>query len=261
MWRRIYALVLRYVYLHKRSQTRIMEIVFWPVMGLLVWGFFTRYMERVAVPGAGAFFLGAIILWEVLYRSQQAISYSITEEFWVRNVMNLFISPLSAPELVAATCVMGLLKSIVTTLFLMLVALVFYGFDLFDAGPLLVPYYGCLLVFGWAVGLLTMGVIFRYGRGAEALIWGVPFLLQPLSAVFYPADVLPRWLWWVAMSLPSTHVFEGMRAALAGKSADPWHLPLAFLLNLPWLVVGGLYFGRMLARARELGNLGRQVVD
>jgi ABC-2 type transport system permease protein len=261
MWRRIYALVLRYVYLHKRSQTRIMEIVFWPVMGLLVWGFFSVYMQRVAAPSAGAYFLGAIILWEVLYRSQQAISYSITEEFWVRNVMNLFISPLSVPELVAATCAMGLFKSFVTTLFLAGVAFLLYGFDLFAVGLRLVPYYGCLLVFGWAVGLLTMGVIFRYGRGAEALIWGVPFLMQPISAVFYPADVLPGWLWWVAMSLPSTHVFEGMRAVLAGRGADPWDLALALGLNLPWLALGGLYFGRMLARARQLGNLGRQVVD
>ncbi len=261
MWQRIYALVLRHVYLHKRSLARNMEIVFWPVMGLLVWGFFTKYIERVALPGAGAFFLGSLILWEVLYRSQQAISYSITEEFWVGNVINLFISPISTLEIGAATCVMGLLKSTVTTVFLMLMAFVFYGFDLFDAGLLLIPYYGCLLVFGWAVGLLTMGMIFRFGRGAEALIWGVPFLLEPLSAVFYPADVLPRWLWWVSMCLPSTHVFEGMRAALAGKDAGPWDLPMAFLLNVPWLAAGGLYFSRMLARAREIGNLARQVVD
>jgi hypothetical protein len=35
---RVAALVLRYVYLYRRSLARSMEIFFWPVMDLLVWG-------------------------------------------------------------------------------------------------------------------------------------------------------------------------------------------------------------------------------
>ncbi len=261
MWLRIWALALRYVYLHKRSPARIMEVVFWPVMGLLVWGFFTKFVDSIARPGALSFLLGGLILWEVLYRAQQAVSYSITEEFWVRNILNLFITPLSMTELVAATCLLGAAKSMITTLVLMLLAQALYSFELLKAGWVLAPFYGCLLLFGWSVGMMTMSLIFRFGRAAEALIWGIPFLMQPLAAVFYPVHVLPGWLQAVSWCLPATYVFEGLRAAYAGGGVDAGFLAGALLLNIPWLAAGGLVFALALRRAREQGSLGRQVVD
>ncbi len=261
MIRRVLALVLRYVYLHRRSLPRIMEILFWPVMGLLVWGFMAASMERGQAPGAAGYLIGGLILWEVLYRAQQSISYSITEEFWVRNIINLFISPLTMPELILASCLMGLAKTLASTLSISVLAWVLYGFDILAAGPSLVLFYGCLLLFGWAVGLLTMGLIFRYGRAAEALIWGVPFLLQPVSAVFYPVDVLPAWMQAISRCLPSTYVFEGMRQVLATGQADTGLLFWALALNLPWLAVGGVVFGLVLNRVRREGRLSRQMME
>lgn len=261
MWRRVAALLLRYFYIHQRSIPRIMEIVFWPVMGLLVWGFLVRYMERVAVPGAVTFLVGSVILWEALYRAQQSISLSITEEYWVRNILNLFISPLRVRELVLAACLTGLIKCSVVTVFLSILAYAAYAFDLRLLGPALIPFYGNLLLFGWAVGLGTMALIFRFGRAAEGLIWGVPFLLQPLSAVFYPVDVLPAWLKPVSLALPSTYVFEGMRAALSGGSVDLGLLARCFLLNLVWLAAGAAFFGLTLRRVKELGYLARQIME
>ena len=261
MTRRVLALFLRYFYLHRRSLPRVMEILFWPVMGLLVWGFMAASLERGQAPGAAAHLIGAVILWEVLYRAQQSISYSITEEFWVRNIINLFISPLTMPELVLASCLMGLAKTCASTLAMAALAWSLYGFDILAAGPSLVLFYGCLLLFGWAVGLLTMGLIFRHGRAAEALIWGVPFLLQPFSAVFYPLDVLPAWMQAVGRCLPSTYVFEGMRQVLATGRADPGLLALALGLNLPWLALGGLVFGLVLDRVRRQGRLSRQMME
>jgi ABC-2 type transport system permease protein len=41
-------------------------------------------MAPVAAPSALLFLIGAMLLWDVLYRSQQGITISITEEIWVR---------------------------------------------------------------------------------------------------------------------------------------------------------------------------------
>jgi len=258
MWQRIWAVMLRHLYLHRRSPARIMEIFFWPVMDLLVWGFITLYLKTVAVPEAVLFLLGAMIFWDVLYRSQQAISLSMTEEFWVRNFINIFISPLSIPEFISALCLVGLLKSLVTTVFLTLLALACYSFNLLQIGPALIPFLGNLLLFGWAVGLFTMGIILRYGRAAEALIWGMPFLLQPISAVFYPLETLPESLQHVAVCLPSTHIFEGMRQVLSGAGFSLSAMLAAFLLNLVYLALGSLFFAWMLRSVRERGYLSRQ---
>ena len=121
----------------------------------------------------------------------------------------------------------------------------------------MVLFLGNLLLFGWAVGLFTMALIFRYGRAAEALIWGVPFLIQPVSAVFYPVSVLPAWLQKIAYLLPSTYVFEGMRQVLATGVADLSTLGVSFGLNLVYLLLGSLYFSWMLRKVREMGYLSR----
>lgn len=257
MWGRVAALILRYLYLYRRSLARAGEVFFWPVMDLLVWGFLTNYMKRVAIPDAVLFLLGGMIFWDVLYRSQQAITLSLTEEIWVKNILNIFIAPVSVFELMLATCLMGIIKAVITAVVLGAMAYVLYAFNLLAVGPLLVPFLVSLLLFGWAVGMCTMALIMRFGQSAEALVWGVPFLIQPVSAVFYPVDVLPGWLQVVARALPSTYAFEGLRATLGTGSFDMANVATAFALNLVYLVGGAAFFSWMFRQVREKGYLSR----
>src|SRR3989338_5370602 len=102
----ISAMLLRYLYLHKRSVPRAFEIVFWPVMELLVWGFVTRYIQDVADAQLShliVFLINAAIFWDILYRSQQAISISFVEDIWTQNIVNIFVSPLKIWEWIVAT--------------------------------------------------------------------------------------------------------------------------------------------------------------
>jgi ABC-2 type transport system permease protein len=226
-------------------------------MDLLVWGFLTNYMKRVAIPDTVLFLLGGMILWDVLYRSQQAITLSLTEEIWVKNILNVFIAPVSTFELMLATCLMGVIKATITAVVLGGLAYLLYAFNLFAVGLWLVPFLVCLLLFGWAVGMCTMALIMRFGQAAEALVWGVPFLIQPISAVFYPVSVLPGWLQGVARALPSTYVFEGMRATLQTGTLETRSLLTAFGLNLLYLAAGAAFFRWMFQQVREKGYLSR----
>lgn len=269
---RLWAMLLRQFYLHRHSPARVMEIVFWPVMDLLVWGFFSLYLMGAAHGGDGAgaagaggsmqaasFLIGAIILWDVLYRSQQAVSLSISEEVWVRNMLNVFIAPLRITELVASTLCVGIIKAFITTAISALLALVFFDYTLAVMGLWLVVLYAQLLLFGWAVGMVTMGLIFRFGRAAEALIWGIPFLLQPFSAVFYPLDTLPDWLATVCLALPSAHTFEAMRHVIAGHTPTLSMLLTPFGLCALWLTAASLYFAHTLRICRDKGLITRMV--
>ncbi len=257
MWLRISGLLLRYFYLYRRSAARIMGVLFWPVMDLLVWGFLTTYLKRIALPSAVVFLLGAAIFWDIFYSSQQAITLSITEEIWVRNILNIFVAPVSTAELLLATSIVGLLRATASAGVLTLLAWSLYSFNLFSIGLALVPFYFALLLFGWAMGMFTMALVLRFGQAAEALIWGIPFLIQPLSAVFYPVRVLPGWLQQVSRLLPSTHVFEGMRQALETGKVDGSLLASALALNVLYLAAGAAFFGWMLRRVREKGYLAR----
>ena len=257
MWLRLSALLLRYLYLYRRSPARLMGVVFWPVMDLLVWGFLTAYLKTIIVPDLVLFLLSAVIFWDVFYSAQQAITLSITEEIWVRNILNIFIAPIRVFELLLATSIVGVLRAMASALVLTLLAYALYAFNLFAIGFSLIPFFFALVLFGWAMGMFTMALILRFGQAAEALIWGIPFLIQPLSAVFYPVRVLPSWLQAVALLLPSTHVFEGMRAALATGRVEWPTLAAAIGLNAVYLLAGAAFFGWMLARVRQKGYLSR----
>lgn len=261
MWIRISGLLLRYLYLYRRSIARAMEIFFWPVMNLMVWGFLTHYLKKMHLPIAIDYLLGGMILWDLFYRSQQSITISLAEEFWVKNVMNIFIAPIRTFELVLSMCIMGFIKSLVTMAFLMLLALGFYRFDLFEMGLYLVPFFGNLILFGWALGMFTMSLVLRYGHAAEALIWGVPFLLQPISAVFYPVAILPTALKLFAFALPSTYIFEGMRAVMNTGSMDTRLLAMALAMNIVYLIAGGAMFGWTLRLVRRKGYLSRTHIE
>lgn len=257
MGRRVLGLVLRHLYLYRRSVARAGEVVFWPVMDLFVWGFVTHWLETVTVPGVLLFLLGAQILWDVHYRAQQAISLAITEEIWTRNILNIFTAPVSTFELLLSTCLLGVIKAVITCVVLGALAAGLYAFNLFSAGPALLPYVVALVMYGWAVGMTTSALILRYGQAAEALVWGVPFLIQPVSAVFYPIETLPPILRSVAVCLPTTHVFQGMREAFATGTAPLRPLVAAFALNILYIVLGAAFFGFMLRRVRDRGLLAR----
>ncbi|WP_018291194.1 ABC transporter permease [Verrucomicrobium sp. 3C] len=255
LWR-IWALVLRYTYVYRRSAIRILEVFFWPAIDLLVWGFLTLYLQQRGreLPSGVAFLVGAVIFWDVIYRSQQGITLSFLEDIWSRNLLNLFSAPVRVTEFVGATCVVGILKTLVVGLYLTVLAFFLYRFNLLAVGPALFPLFVNLLLTGWALGIATTALLLRWGQAAEGIAWAVPFAIQPFSAVFYPVSVLPSWLQPVAWSIPATHVFEGMRLALRGGFA--WdHLVYATLLNLVYLALAGILFALLFASAREKGLL------
>jgi ABC-2 type transport system permease protein len=258
-WQRIGAMVLRYTFLYRRSVPRLLEMVYWPLMDLLVWGYLTIYLLKAGqgLPGYVTFLIGAMIFWDILYRSQQGVTISFLEDIWTRNLLNIFVSPIRLSEFVAATFIVGVFKITVITAVLTVIAYALYHFNLLALGLSLVPFFINLLLMGWAMGLITTALILRWGQAAEALAWGIPFMIQPVCAVFYPLDVLPQWVQAIARCIPATHVFEGMRQALRGEGVSTAHLGWAFALNVVYLIGAALFFRYMFNVARRRGLLAK----
>lgn len=260
MLKRLRTVVLRYALLHVRAPARLMDIFFWPVMELFLWGFFTLYLREKNMDPSGRLvtsLINALVFWDILFRSQQGVSLAFMEELWTRNIMNLLISPLRTWEWVLGCCFYGVIKAAVIVATLMALAVAFFGFDAGALGLRFFLLVGNLLLMGWAMGLFTTGLLLRWGHSAEALIWGVPFLVQPFSAIFYPLSVYPAWLKPLCLLLPSTHVMEGMRAILETGTL-PWPSFMAALgMNLVMLAGGVFFYARMLERGRETGQIVR----
>lgn len=258
-------MVMRYLYLHQRNLARSMEIVFWPVMELLVWGFVSLYIQNVAespVSRLFVFLINAMIFWDVLFRSQQGVSLSFMEEIWSQNIVNLLVSPLRLWEWIAASFIYSFFKIAVIVGVLSVIAYALYHFNLIEVlGFYLIPFVFNLLIFGWSLGIFTSGLILRWGYAVEALCWGIPFLIQPLSAIYYPISVLPALLQWAARLLPSTHVFEGMRAVIREGWAPRHYFLTALALNIVYMFGAAVFFSWMYRKARDAGRLGRLGLD
>jgi ABC-2 type transport system permease protein len=257
-WLRIRAVARRHFYVLKRSPHRLFDVTVWPLVDVLLFG-----SIGVFVSGGGsnraafAYLLGGIILWHVVYQSQIALSTGFLEETWSRNLLNLMVSPLTEAEYACGVALFGLLKLVMGVALTALLALIAYAFNVLDTGPALVPIVAILLIVGWAIALFVIGVVFRFGSGAEALAWGILFAVMPLSGVFYPVDALPEVLRPVALALPTTHAFAAMRTVLDGDPL-PWSEIGIAALSTTVLSVGALVFvARMLALFRRRGYISR----
>src|SRR5437763_7297091 len=254
---RIAAMVLRYVYLLRSSWTRLLELIYWPAVQLFVWGFLQFYIAQNSgfFARASGVFIAAVLMWDMLFRGQLGFSVSFLEEMWSRNLANLMISPLRPIEFVASLMVMSVVRLAIGMVPVTILAILFFGFNVYGLGFALAAFFLNLILTSWAVGIVVSGVVLRNGLGAETLAWTVMFVLMPLTCVYYPVSVLPSWLQGIAWLLPPTYVFEGMRALLMEHVFRPDLMAEAFALNALYFGAGVAAFLQLLKSARRAGSL------
>ncbi len=255
--RRIGAMVMRHVYVLRTSWPRIFELAYWPTLQMILWGFISQFLITNSSWVAQAFgvLIAAVILWDVLFRGQLGVSVSFLEEVWSRNLASLFVSPLRPYELVISLMAMSLIRTLIGVVPAAFLAILLYEYSIFGLGLPLLAFFTNLLVMGWATGLMIAALIMRFGLGAESLAWIAVFALAPVSGIYYPVSVLPAWLQHISWALPSSYVFEGMRAVMF-ENIFRWDLFLASsALNLVYLAIGAGIFLWMFHTARRKGLL------
>jgi len=253
-------MVLRHLYVLRGSWPRLLELAYWPTMQMIIWGFITLFLYSNSSYVARAFgvLLSAVMLWDVLFRGQLGFTLSFLEEMWSRNLANLFVSPLRPVEHVLSLILMSLIRTLIGLLPPALLAIPLYHYSIFSLGPPLLGFFANLLVMSWAMGLPITALILRFGQGAENLAWFLIFLLAPVSAVYYPVQILPHWLQAVAWTLPSTYVFEGMRAVLVEKHFRADYMLEATALNVMYIAIGIAIYLAIFRLARRHGLLMQQ---
>ncbi len=255
--RRVGAMVLRYWYLMRSSWPRLLELIYWPTVQMLMWGFLQVYLSQNAgfFARAGGTFIGAVLLWDILFRGQLGFSVSFLEEMWARNMGNLMMSPLRPGEFVIALMLMSIIRLVIGMAPVTILAIAFFGFNLYGLGFALAAFFTNLILTSWSVGILVSGLILRNGMGAEGLAWTIMFLLLPLACVYYPVSVLPGFLQVVAWMLPPTYVFEGMRALISEHQFRADLMLEALALNALYFSLSVVAFLKLLGSAREVGSL------
>jgi ABC-2 type transport system permease protein len=264
---RVLAISRRQAYVLQRAPQRWFDVIVWPVVDAILFGAIGVYFGEQVADGAGAsgaaagaaFLLAGIILFHVVFQAEVSVATGFLEETWSRNLLNLMVTPMTELEYGAGVALFGLVKLAIGVTAVSLVALAAFAFQITSLGLALIPLVAILIVVGWAVALIVIGLILRYGQGAEILTWGFIALLLPLSGIFYPVDALPAALQPIAEVIPTTHVFAAAQEVVAGKPL-PWdEVGIAAASTVVLAALSVWFLTYMLAKFRSRGYINRHV--
>ncbi len=248
----------RHGYLIVKSWTRIVSMMYYPTVTMVVWAFVTLYLAPTNnfLRDAPGFFIGAVLLWDVLFRGQLGVSLTFIEEFYARNLGNLFVSPLTLPEYIAGQLTMSVLRALIGVGGACVFAYLLFRYSIFSLGLPLIAFFASLLVFGWAIGLAMSGMILRLGLGAEELAWAAIFVVAPVSGVYYPIARAAGVAAGDRLGDPVGARVRGHARACCCEGVFRWdHFWTAAALNVVYLALGAAVFAWSMRHARDHGTL------
>jgi ABC-2 type transport system permease protein len=255
---RIKAVLLQEVYITARSVEVVVDLPFWSLMTVVVFGFVTRFFSTVMNPTVAHYLYLGTLMWEIVRVAQYSMSLSVLWNVWSHNFSNMFITPLSMLEYILAQMLSAAIKAFVLFMLVALIAAFAFDFNLFSMGlGNLTLMFVNLLWFAYSIGLFILGIVFRLGTRIQALAWGLVLIFQPLTAAYYPVSVLPPALQAVAYALPPTYVFEAARASLVAPEIEWQGVGIAAAENVVYFVLALWFFRLMYRRSRQTGQFAR----
>lgn len=256
--RRIWGVLLQEFYLTIHSLEIFVDVFIFPLLSVVIFGLISLYLIGGGQSEAGDYILLGMILWQVIW----VISYSVATgsmwNIWSKNLSNMFVSPLTVAEYMAAHFFSGCIKAVILLLIAWGGSVWIFDFNLLDIGlPVLVLV--CLLfsIFAFAVSLAVLGLIFRYGTRIAALSWSLITVFQPIAATFFPLEAMPNSLQIVARLLPPTYGFEAARHALVDRSIDWNMLGMGFVLSALYCALCIAAFMYLYRGSRNSGQFAR----
>ncbi len=254
----IKAILLQELYITKRSLEVIIDLFYFSIVNIIVFGFVSLYLTGSSNPQAAHFILVGMILWEIIRVTQYSISLGSLWNIWSRNLSNMFVAPLSFTEYMIAEIIAGAVKAVLIVILVGVISHFIFKFNILQLGIInLILFFINLTIFSWSIGIIILGLIFRYGTRIQALAWGIVFIFQPLTAVFFPVHILPDFMQKIAYALPPTFVFEAARANVSSTVTNWNYALISFGENIFYFVFAISFFISMFNKSKETGQFAR----
>lgn len=223
-------------YLRSRPYTVFRAVVF-PVTEVLVIALVTQFLTTGTVlVDAGSFMVIGTIAWILISEFQRGFVLAFFDYLYEHSLPLVWTTPLRTWEWFVGTTISATALAVPTGAVITLTA-VSLAIPVGGLGWWVVPsiVIGAMLAF--ALALLVMTCVLRWGFGATELAWGIGAMLSPLSGAFVPVSELPTVLQPIAQILPTTMLFTAMRSAWGGAGSPAGVFALAFVAALASIVV------------------------
>jgi len=253
----MYGLFLRHFYLIRGSFPRILDLIYWPSIQIILWGFISKFFTAYSdyYNNTVGIILTCAILYDFLFRSSISFNMLFLEEIWSRNFTNLFISPLKIKEIIISLIFTSLVRTLIGLIPAIILTSPLFGISILKLGLPLLFLFLSLYIFGITLGLLVSAGLLRFGPSFENIAWSSLFLLAPLGCIYYPIEILPNFFQLLAKGLPLVYIFDEARNILINGTVNLKNIFYAYYLNLFYLILSIIIFHISFNKAREKGTL------
>ena len=254
---KMYGLFLRHFYLIKGSFPRILDLIYWPTIQIILWGFISKFFSLYSdyYSNTLGVILTCAILYDILFRSSISFNMLFLEEIWSRNFTNLFIAPLKLKEIIISLICTALIRTLIGLVPAIILTSPLFGVSILKLGLPLFMLFFSLYIFGITLGLLVSSGLMRYGPSFENIAWSSLFLLAPLGCIYYPIEILPNFFQLIAKGLPLVYIFDEARNILLNGTLNYENIYKAYSLNLLYMTIGICLFYFSFLKARIKGTL------
>ena len=254
---KMYGLFLRHFYLIRGSLPRILDLVYWPTIQIILWGFISKFFSLYSeyYNNTIGVILTCAILYDILFRSSISFNMLFLEEIWSRNFTNLFIAPLKLREIIISLIFTALVRTLIGLVPAIILTSPLFGVSILELGFPLLLLFLSLYIFGITLGLFVSAGLIRFGPSFENIAWSSLFLLAPLGCIYYPLEILPNFFQIIAKALPLVYIFDETRNILLNNYVDYENLKQAYLLNIIYFACGTTLFYLSFLKARIKGTL------
>ena len=254
---KMYGLFLRHIYLIKGSLPRILDLIYWPTIQIILWGFISKFFSIHSdyYSNTLGVILTCAILYDILFRSSISFNMLFLEEIWSRNFTNLFIAPLKLKEIIVSLIFTALIRTLIGLVPAIMLTSPLFGVSILKLGLPLLFLFLSLYLFGITLGLFVSSGLIRFGPSFENIAWSTMFLLAPFGCIYYPIETLPEIFQSLAYALPLVYIFEETRNILVNQSVNYENIIQALYLNAAYLIAAISVFYYSFDKAREKGTL------
>jgi len=254
---RMYGLFLRHFFLIKSSFPRILDLIYWPTIQIILWGFISKFFTTYSdyYNNTVGIILTCAILYDFLFRSSISFNMLFLEEIWSRNFTNLFIAPMKISEIIISLVFTALIRTLIGLVPAILLTSPLFGISILNLGVPLFFLFLSLYIFGITLGLFVSSGLIRFGPSFENIAWSSLFLLAPLGCIYYPIEILPEFFQILAKGLPLVYIFDETRNILVNNFVNFENILYAFYLNAIYLSIGISLFYFSFSKARKKGSL------
>lgn len=253
--RRIFAVMERDLKFLSRSKGRIFDTFYFPLVWVLIWGFFTIYLKEFMLESA-LVLLAVNILWNFTARTQMEVNLHIMEDRWTESIKQIFSSPLRSSEYLIGKMVFSLVLSIVPFILVLLLSYFMFDFGFFFQDFVVFGLFvSIIIITSFAISTVVASAITMLGNEYSFLSWTSIQMFILVSAPFFPVSIYPSFIQPISKLVPYTHVFESIRSMSQGVLPSATHLLIILGVSFVYLVLSFPLYAFSVNRSRKNGKL------